>query len=485
MTKDAKIICAAYIPDDLLPEDAPDELKAGELYEIEVEIFRTGNFNHFWYGELVFDEAYLDNMINNYNKKIYNQKISFDADHIPHKEGALAWLKDEPGSLFKRSKVIKNGIGEESTVSVLVAKTMLNKYGYDKVRNHVYKYFSSEIDNDYKPYEYVIEKNEAGEEIKKEATSFGPTLISGGLTNRPFIPNLSEMSFSNIKDKEFNDKYHYSSSEELGGMFFSSYAAKKELPVNELETQKFNDENNGDDTMKLSDLMKEVAQKNDAEKVQIFSQNLNSLDADAKSLIEDQIELLNEKIRLSNQLSKNISENESLKKQQETMTEKYSALEKQLVVTRESNYKQTVELYSASLRDMKCSEATISYLEEVLTELEPAQRDMKFSVGSGDKAKTIDLMAFAKGLIETLPKESFVDETEVAEANSTNVVQVVPEPPKQEEPKNAIDSEAWVTEGHRAFSKLKGMSLEQMKAEGLDKAKFTNDGRYIPSNSQI
>jgi len=135
---------------------------------IEVEMLRVGNFKHKLYGDLEITEDMLEKMVQNVADNVIGRDVSFDWNHEGKK--ASAWLKE-----------IKVEDG------VLIGTAEFTKAGKESVEDGSFAYFSIEYSDDY-------EDPENGE-------TYGPTIMGGSLTNRPFISKLKKIEFS-LDDKD-------------------------------------------------------------------------------------------------------------------------------------------------------------------------------------------------------------------------------------------------------------------------------------------
>lgn len=227
-----------------------EEVRDGEkVYCAMIECFRTGVFEHQWYGKLNIDKKYLDTMVKNWKNNVFPTQVSFDRDHNPA-SGAMAWVptpEEDPKALTVVKKKYVDPKGKERDCHVLMAKVELTDEGYSLVKSKKYKYFSSEINPNYKSYEvfYEMEKDQVKEE---ERIEYGPVLISGGLTNRPYIVNLKPISLSFSADLStdtapeapYNIAAHGSSDELM--LFSTSFACKKKKDNEKMEDDMEEDE---------------------------------------------------------------------------------------------------------------------------------------------------------------------------------------------------------------------------------------------------
>lgn len=158
-----------------------DDTEEGEEDEdmVEIEILREGKFAHWLYGDLDFNKKYFLKVIENFLNDTVQREVSFDSTHKPW-EGATSWVKKLG---IKRRKFRDNKIKH-----VLTAVSKLTKWGKELLEGERFKYFSSEVDHDY-------------EDAETQQT-FGPTLLGGGLTNRPFITGMQAAQLSEDVQEE-------------------------------------------------------------------------------------------------------------------------------------------------------------------------------------------------------------------------------------------------------------------------------------------
>ncbi len=138
-------------------EDSDNEL-------VDVEMLRVGTFKHKIYGDMDITTEMLETMVKNFHDNVIGREVSFDWNHEAKK--ASAWLRDVR---------VEDG--------VLIGSIELTKSGKESIENKEYAYFSIEFADDY-------------EDPETEKT-FGPTIVGGALTNRPFITNLKKITFEN------------------------------------------------------------------------------------------------------------------------------------------------------------------------------------------------------------------------------------------------------------------------------------------------
>jgi phage I-like protein len=141
----------------------------------KIEIMRTGKWKHNIYGLFEITNNTIDNIITNFKNKVRGIDISFDLEHgdTAHKGEAVCWVKN----------LIKKG-------NSLLAEVEWTKFGKEKIKEKSFKYFSPE-------FKFVYTDSETGK-------IYNNVLLGGGLTNRPFIKNMSPIMLSETIQSEFN-----------------------------------------------------------------------------------------------------------------------------------------------------------------------------------------------------------------------------------------------------------------------------------------
>jgi len=142
----------------------------------QLEIMRTGKWKHPLYGLFEITENTLTNIITNFENKVRGIDISFDLEHggTSHKGEAVCWVK----KLFRKG-------------SSLLAEVDWTDFGKKKVQEKSFRYFSPE-------FKFIYTDSETGKK-------YNNVLLGGGLTNRPFIKNMSPIMLSENIEKEFTD----------------------------------------------------------------------------------------------------------------------------------------------------------------------------------------------------------------------------------------------------------------------------------------
>jgi hypothetical protein len=226
-----------------------EEVRDGEkVMYANIECFRTGVFEHPWYGKLNIDKKYLSTILKNWKDNVFPTQVSFDRDHNPA-SGAMAWIpkyEDDAKALYIVSKSYKDPKGKERSCFVLMAKVELTDEGYSLIKSKKYKYFSSEINPNYRSYEVFYEQDK--DTVKEEdRVEYGPVLVSGGLTNRPYIVNLEPISLSFSSDVSIADETEVGNSLQAHGskdelMLFSNSFAGKSKKKDEMKEEQEEEE---------------------------------------------------------------------------------------------------------------------------------------------------------------------------------------------------------------------------------------------------
>ena len=278
------------------------ESKDGKVVST-VQMLKSGKFEHPWFGVLAFDDTVFDNMIKNFDAGIPYQEFALDFRHLPEL-GAAAWITRAFKEKSKGKKKCDLYFDVEWTPE-----------GEKAIREKRFKFTSIEFHDNYKD-------NESGK-------MFGPTILGGGLTNRPFIKGMKpiamsedgkvELEFDEILETEKEDEETMKTLQEIKDEIkkhseqFVELAKKVKDTPDDKETQK----QLGDVTVQLGDLNKalEAAEKTasdrDAELETLRSANVklqetvNSVSTKLESVMTDrEIEKRNiYKERVSRKLS--------------------------------------------------------------------------------------------------------------------------------------------------------------------------------------
>lgn len=172
------------------------EIKASDLpKKVKIPVTRSGEFAHPWYGDLDFSQDYLQGIVDNFNNKVYPQKIAGNLNHRSGDE-AFAWIENEK-ALSIEPVTFQTSMGPQ-TRDFLFAEVELTEDGQEMLRKKKYRYISAEIHPDYTTREvYSVGDGKA-------VVRHGPTLVGFAFTNKPFIPDL--MSVFNEAGEKIGEK---------------------------------------------------------------------------------------------------------------------------------------------------------------------------------------------------------------------------------------------------------------------------------------
>lgn len=145
--------------------------------ESEIVVLKTGEWTHAVFGDFQVSQEMMDEMISVFSefRETGRPDPAVDIDHS--KGEAVGWFKE-----LKRK-------GDQ-----LVAKIEWNDLGKKTIENKRYRYFSPEFSRNY------VEP-ETGKE-------FGPAILGGALTNRPFLRSLGEVTLSEDGEEELTNKHY-------------------------------------------------------------------------------------------------------------------------------------------------------------------------------------------------------------------------------------------------------------------------------------
>ena len=143
-----------------------------DTQESEIQILKTGNYSHLYYGDFEITRVILAQMVSNFEKKAIKNDLMIDYNH--ECEEAAGWVM----KLYTKEE------GKE-----LWALVKWTKPGKQHLMDKTYRYISAD-------FNFNHMDNETLEE-------FGPVLYGAALTNRPFIKgmaptvNLNELTGGN------------------------------------------------------------------------------------------------------------------------------------------------------------------------------------------------------------------------------------------------------------------------------------------------
>lgn len=435
-------------------EDERTSIEPGEQVDIVIPMLRTASFKHPWYGKVVFDKQKLETIIQNFDNKVHPTEISFDVGHDPDKHGAVAWLHNEPGSLY---------LEPDGSEYILYGKAYVNSLGYTLLKDKRYKYFSCELSQNYTPYEIKEVLMPDGTSGEVEAKSVGATLLSGGLTNRPFIYGMPEVELK-MSQAGGDDRFMFAmptSKPPSEASEDNNDSDSSEEPITPDKDEDSDDLESNNNQMFTGDkmLLKDILTSSESADKKISELRKFSLTAaDSDKLYADQmIKMLEAQIEQENIAAKLAQEKQLFSTQLEEQKGRLADIQKSLIELKERDHVQSVQLFCQDLRKDKLPEATISFLEKALSTMDMKNRSQKFSMTIEDKATDFDIMSFSKKLLSTLPPTHMVN-TEPQSVNDNNIVPVAP---------NQQDNQ-----GGSETQKYSQKLVKFAKAQGVDVSKL-------------
>jgi hypothetical protein len=329
---------------------------------IDVEMLRIGNFEHPAYGTLEITDELLNSMVDNFNKNTLGRDVSFDWNHEAKK--ASAWLRE---------------VRVES--DLLIGTVELTKSGKESIESKEYGYFSIEFADDFKDAE--------------SGDKYGPTIMGGALTNRPFISKLRKIEFSlSNEDSKLYREVTKMSDEIKREPVKEVTEDKKDVKLEEFDALQAKNKELEDKLTKLEEAKEE---KKEDTKLEEF------VDAQNKQLqaMEDRITKL---------------------------TEANLALEEANITTKKAAKVSEIKLFCDKLlNDEHHHPAVVETVKDVLLENPSDEKIYKFSetVGEGDAASTrevdISLMDVISNVLSAVPEKQRADYKESTTSDSVSL----------------------------------------------------------------
>jgi len=353
---------------------------------IDVEMLRVGSFEHHS-GELNITDDLLSSMVDNFNSNVLGREVSFDWNHEAKK--ASAWLRE-----------IRVDDG------YLIGTMELTKAGKESIESKEYGYFSIEFNQDY-------EDVETGD-------TYGPTIMGGALTNRPFISKLRKIEFSlndegNIKlyrevDKMGDDIERKPAKDDVGD-------DKKDVKLEELEALEAKNK-------ELSDKLIALETKSEKEE--------EGKDVKLEGFIDAQKKLM-----------------DSMEGKITKLEERNKSLEEDNIKTKSAAKVSEIKLFCDRLiNDDNHHPAVVETVKDLLLENPSGEKIYKLSetIGEGDDAKTrevsISLMGVIGNILAAIPDTQKANLGEKTTSDSVSL---------SEKDQNDLESKAM----DRAFARKK------------------------------
>ena len=213
------------------------EMKEGD--KVEIQIMRTGKWQHPIYGEVVVTPEVIDGVVENFTTNQRWIDLAVDENHEPNHK-ALGWFRE----LSKKWNDILN------------ASIELTKAGAELINQGAYKYFSPEI---------VFNKKD--EETWKTIKNL---LIGGAFTNRPFFKAMqplmaSEVEVANKLWDQNRDFLFFNTNSSMKTVLdlLGKFAEKQALSIEDkgLLQSSFSELSEDDKTKELTDAVEEATKE--------------------------------------------------------------------------------------------------------------------------------------------------------------------------------------------------------------------------------
>lgn len=484
-------------------DELPEDPKPGSRHYIQFSMFRTGNWEHPWYGPIDFDREYLESLVNNFNAGVVPRKIGFDLEHSTQQgdTGNVAWMKE----LLLRDGKVKTPVGELD-VTFLDVVAELNSAGTRLLKDRRYAHCSAEIHGDFTTNEKIPIKVDG--EDATTVMKHGPTITGCGFTNKPFIPSLGEViEFSEgEKDTDNVSEFTMSSGDDTGIRFFS-YRKRDEEEI--LKDSKDSADNKGftepsepaePDTATFSEpesepevetgqdegpsftsiLQNDFTNQKRTETYSEDHMNLQELKAKLKTfstagerveylkgvqkdfsdgeavVVESLIEVQEFAAQTERDTKAQVDEAMRVKRLAEEQAETYSTqkreLELKLSQAQEGAWGERVKRFGAELRAQGHHESMVKVAIEKLDGMNVESRKNKFSFGTGEDKQEEGLIDILSACFEALPEAARLDQSEKTNANQEFEETVVnPDKPAEDAAADAEDdSEDGVDEAQKA-----------------------------------
>lgn len=417
-------------------DDLPDDPKPGDVVYIKFSIFRTGSWEHPFYGDIEFDVSYLKGLIKNFESGVVPRRIGFNLEHTSHQGdiGNVGWFE----KLMLRDGTV-SGPGGDIDVTFLDAIVQVNSEGIKLLKDRRYAYSSAEIHPNFTTNEKFKQGN------KSKVYSHGPTLVGCAFTNRPFIPSLGEViEFSTSggsKDSKGNN-YVFSDLDGTGISYFSKLETQPvENKTNILsksdkdeETAPIEQYNDKEESMNWEDVKGAIAEFSTEAQVEYLKDNMENFSDTAKIRAEATLEILQEVAEREAQeystAKRAMEEALRLKRIAEEQAAEFSqraeSLEIELAQAREGQWGDRVKLFASELRDEGHHESVVKAVVEILDGMEVDGRDKSFNFSlSGGETEELGIMGIIRKIFSALPTDARLDTTEQLQGNQE--VEVNPE----------------------------------------------------------
>lgn len=365
---------------------------------INIQCLREGKFKHPWYGILRFDQAFFDNVIKNFEADIPNPEIAFDFRHMPN-WGAAAWVN-------------KLYVEDDS----LMANVTLTERGREALKKKEFRYFSIEYTDDYVEYEFTEELDEKGNIIERETKiSHGPTVLGGGLTNRPFMKGMAPVSLSEtgeiIELEEIKDSQNL---KEVNGLMEKTLEELKaeqealEERIKELEEK--GEESSNEELEEMVAKLEEIS-----EAVKKLSSKKETDDPEATKVLEELEETKRQLEEAQKKLNDKDAQVKKLSDDVKTLSETVTKLMETSKALQEDKFRLSVEKKLDSLKKLAFP-STMKVIEKIAFSDTVKKFSITLSEGEGEQKKDVEksFLDVVEMILESIPEDHRFSEKELS-----------------------------------------------------------------------
>jgi len=378
--------------DKLLGEN-PDSKK------ITIQILRAGKFKHPSYGEIKFDDKVFDSFVRNFKEKVPQERIAFDFKHKPD-WGAACWIEDLH-------------LGDDGK---FYADVELTPRGHQSLKDKEFVYFSTEYSDNY--------------EDRETGKKYGPTILGGGLTNRPFIKGMAPVLLSEDgTESPFVEADDYNSGKED---LLQMEEIRKALEALQAQMKKLEEEHKDNDQVTAAleafgTQMKSLEEKvealkdddgKDDENLKVETEKLSEEIEGLRKTLAEMVDtddsgnavkkLAEENKKLAEDMKKLSDDNDKLGNTVKSLMEKNEEKDKDL-------YKQSVAAFCKELEEDSHYPATVKEVNAILSAYDSGESivvTLSEETGEGDAKKTVetklDLPGIIKRVLASIPEEARV-----------------------------------------------------------------------------
>ncbi len=189
--KGAALIAAAVTSKPFLPQRGR-EIKMVERdgkEVVEVPLMRQGVYEHFWFGALVFDQDFFDDIIENHANSVTDYPVTLDFRHTDQK-GALAFLDAEDGGWLEQQGKWLYAYGP-----------VLNEEAKQAIESRAWRFSSPEYHPDYRSHQ--LAKLEDGQECKRKIVALEKREDTYG------VISFSQLKYINDKEEAMPKKFKF------------------------------------------------------------------------------------------------------------------------------------------------------------------------------------------------------------------------------------------------------------------------------------